>query len=94
MTQKQTKQVTQEWVNKIEALQYEVNARKALLLHMVESGMSFESEGYQRYHGEYLDFYKQYEAAKEEFAAEYIYPATGNKRVTWNLDFRTGEVTF
>ncbi len=89
-----TKKVTQEWVNRIEALQYEVTARKELLTHMIGAGVSFEADGYRRYHAEYLDFFRKYEDAKEAFAEEYVYPETDGKRVDWNLDFRTCEVTF
>ena len=88
------KSVTQDWVNKIEGLQYEVNSRRELMQHMIESGVDFESTGYKRYQAEYLNFYKLLEEAKEEFANEYVYPETKGERVFWNLDFKKLEVTF
>lgn len=91
---KNTQKVTQEWVNKIEALQYEVNARRELMMHMIEGGVDPESAGYVRYHREYLEFFKKLEQAKEEFAEEYIYPQTNGERVPWNLDFKTQTVSF
>ena len=93
-TTKRTLKVTQEWVNRIEALQYEVHARRELLTHMIDSGADTKSDNFKHYHEEYLAFYKKFEDAKEEFAREYIYPNTGNMRVNWNLDFKTQEVTF
>ena len=89
-----TIQVTQEWVNKIEALQYEVTARQNLVAFMIENGHNMDSDNYKRYNSEYLDFFKQLEEAKEAFANEYVYPQTNGKRVSWNLDFAAKEVTF
>lgn len=89
-----TVKVTQDWVNRIEALQYEVSARQNILAFMIENGHNMDADNYKRYNGEYLDFFKQLEEAKEEFATEYVYPQTNGKRVAWNLDFKELEVTF
>lgn len=71
----------------IESLQYELNARKDLLAFMIERGQN-NSEGFKKYHTEYMEFNAQYEMAKSEMAATYIVPKYG-KNATWNLDFRT-----
>lgn len=86
--------VTQDWVNRIEALQYEVSARQGILAYMIENGHNMDSDNYKRYNAEYLDFFKQLEEAKEEFAEQYVYPETNGKRVAWNFDFKNLEVSF
>lgn len=91
---KRTLKVTQEWVNRIEALQYETNARRELVAYMIGNSYDTESDSYIKYHTEYMDFFKKLEEAKEEFAREYVYPEANGKQIPWNLDFKTGTVTF
>ena len=88
------KTVSQEWADRLEALQYEVFARGDIISRMIANNFSTNTDSYDRYHKEYMEFYRQYEEAKEEFAKEYIYTETNGKKVDWNLDFSTLEVTF
>lgn len=74
--------------NYIESLQYECEARKDLCAFMINKGMA-DSEAFNRYHKEYMEFFAQLETAKNEMANEYI--PKGKK---WNLDFATSQVTF
>lgn len=75
----------------IESLQYEVNARKNLVAFCIERNMSLESETFQKYHKEYVDFTAQYEMAKKELEKKYITPEYPN--CNWKLDFATHTLT-
>ncbi len=79
-------------INYLEGLSYEVDAHKDLLSFMARTGIKPDNEVFQAYHEEYVKFFGQYEAAKKEFAQQYVFPAAGG-RVDWSLDFSTHEVT-
>lgn len=72
---------------RIEALQFETNARKDLLAFMMD-GRTNNSDQFEKYHEEYVQFHIEYEKAKQELQDKYV-PA-GMKR--WELDFATAEV--
>lgn len=94
MNEKMVVSVSQEWVDKIQALQFEVTARKDIISYMLSNGHDMNSEGYKKYYAEYMEFFKEYDKVKDEFAREYVLPYTNNKLVDWNLDFVEKEVTF
>ena len=72
----------------IEALQFEVRARQDLLSFMLDGRSSTNSEQFEKYHDEYIQYHIEYEKAKKDLQDKYV-PA-GNKR--WELDFATCEV--
>lgn len=76
----------------IEALQYELNARKDLTAFCIERGIDIKSEAFQRYHRELVEFTAQYELAKKDMEETYITPAFG-PNTKWRLDFTTHAVT-
>lgn len=79
-----------EMSNYIEGLLYEVNARKSVITFCIEKNMDMNSEIFQKYHKDYVEFTAQYEMAKKEMEAEYIskkYPTA-----KWRLDFKTNTV--
>lgn len=75
--------------NYIEALQYEVNARKDLCAFMIDRGMG-ESEQFKKYHKEYIECSVQYNAAKQSLMEMYNLKQGTN----WNLKFETRELTY
>lgn len=82
--------IPQDVSNYIEGLMYEVNARKDLVAFCIDRGISIDSDVFQRYHKEYVDFSAQYEMAKKEMESTYIMPKHPNCK--WNLDFSTHTV--
>lgn len=80
-------QLPEDLVNYIESLSYEVGARKDMLAFMVDRGM-MGTEGYEKYHDSYLEFYSKYEIAKRDLEARFVRPNHPN--CTWSLDFDTG----
>ena len=83
--------IPKEMSNYIEGLMYEVNARKNLVAFCIERNIDTNSEIFQRYHKEYVDFTAQYELAKKEMEKEYIVNKYPN--CNWKLDFATHTVS-
>lgn len=83
--------ISQELSNYIESLHYELSARQDLLSFLVRNNLQ-ESEGFKRYHEEYIDFYTQYQLAKSNLENDILIPLIGGK-FSWTLDFSSQEVT-
>lgn len=77
----------------IQALQYEVESRKDLLAHMIQTGTDTSSEAFKRYEKEYQEFFVQYNIAKETMQNTALAPQVKGKLISWNLDFATCEAT-
>ena len=92
MNTKIVKIENQDFINLIESLHYEVNSRKDLIAFMLNSNMRTDTEAYERYNKEYMEFYIQYTEAKNKLEEMYVFTAVENP-INWNLDFTTGEVT-
>jgi len=81
--------VNKEIVEKIEALQYEVESRKDVITQMLSNGMNTESAMFAKYHNEYQEFFVMYNKAKQEMVNSV---GIGNGQ-SWNLDFATCELS-
>lgn len=92
MNTKIVKVENQELINLIESLHYEVNSRKDLIAFMLNSNMRTDTTAYERYNKEYMEFYIQYNEAKNKLEQMYVRTAVENPK-DWNLDFETGEIT-
>lgn len=77
----------------IQSLQYEVESRKDLLAHMVNTGVDIHSDTFKSYEKEYQEFFVQYSLAKESMQEKLLVPAVPGKLNSWNLDFESCEVT-
>jgi hypothetical protein len=78
----------------IESLQYEVNARKELLLAMMQPSIKSQVDktDFEAYHKEYVECMAKYDAAKHELEKTYIKPQFPDM-VSWGLDFESRELT-
>lgn len=84
----------QEIINHLEALGYEVNARKELLSYMVQAGVPLSDTTFQDYHKEYRECFARYELAKAEFEKQYVQPlAPDGRKLNWKLDYAARELT-
>lgn len=75
----------------IQALQFEVESRKDLLAHMINTGVDTTSDGFKRYEKEYQEFFVKYNIAKEDMQNKILKPAIQGTLLSWNLDFSTCE---
>lgn len=80
-----------DFINELESLQYEVQARKNIIGYMIEMGQ-MKTDTFNEYHDEYLKFFKAYEKKKVEVETKYVRPVKKNPK-NWNLDFGSGELT-
>lgn len=83
--------IPQEVVNKIQALNAEVDARKNLIAFMISSEMNISNEQFNNYQSEYLKYFVEFEEAKSNFEKEYVRTAIANP-ISWNLDYQECEV--
>ena len=79
-----------QFIKELERLQYEVQARKNIVIYMLESNI--QSENFQHYHDKYIEAFTAYEKKKAEVEPLFVKPANP-KAKRWNLDFTTGELT-
>lgn len=75
----------------IEALQYEVESRKDVIIQALSGSVKMKSEMFDRYHKEYQEFFKKYNQAKSEMVKKYLPNEDGKK--SWSLDFNSCELT-
>lgn len=76
------------YVQKIERLQYEVESRKDVISQVLAGSITVVGELFDRYQKEYMDFYIQYQRAKNEMLRAYSI----NTSNPWKLDFSTHEL--
>lgn len=83
--------IPEEMVNYLQRLAYETDARSNLCAFMTRQGI--KNEAFDDYHREYIEFYTKYELAKKQMEDDYIKPVIESNNFTWNLDFKTGQVS-
>lgn len=81
--------VREEICTNIEALQYEVESRKDIIVQVLAGAVHISGDLFKNYQEEYRDFFIKYNMAKQEMLDEYNIP----NNVAWNLDFRTRELS-
>lgn len=80
--------INDELCNHIEALQYEVESRKDVIVNVLAGAIHVSGDLFEKYQDEYRKFFIEYNKAKQDMLDEYKVPAN----VGWNLDFRTKEL--
>ena len=81
--------VEKELVEKIEALQYEVESRKDVISQILTNGFKVSGDTFNKYQEEYRNYFIQYNRAKQEMLD--IYKIA--KGAAWSLSFATCELT-
>ena len=74
----------------IEALQYEVESRKDVIVAVLSGIVSMKSDKFNDYHTEYQNYFIKYNKAKQDMINQYVEPSFKNK--PWNLTFDTCEL--
>lgn len=83
--------VSEEFRNYIEGLFYETRTRADLIQFMLMNDIK-DPQKFEKIHSEYIKFYVQYQLCKQMLEEYYLKPQF-KKMTSWNLDFRTKEVT-
>ena len=78
-----------EFINELERLQYEVEAKKSIIAYALSINIS--SERFTEYQNDYINTFKKYQEKKNEVEMRFVRTAVKNPN-KWNLDFKTGEI--
>lgn len=81
--------VNKEIVEKIEALQYEVESRKDVIVQILANGLKVSGDTFDKYQEEYRKFFIEYNKAKQDMLEKCQIP----NDVMWNLDFSSCVLT-
>lgn len=86
-----TKVLDEAAVNQVEALGYEVEARKSVISEMLAQNMDTSTAAFASYQKELVTYMAQFEEAKRSIAAAYVDSIPG--AVNWNLDYASRTLT-
>ena len=67
----------------------ERDARRDILLYIMQNDINIPEERIARYQKEYDEKYFEFEQAKTIIEKEYVMPATDGKALNWSLDYHT-----
>ena len=76
---------------KLEALSYEIQARRSVVSEMLAQNMDTDTKACERYQKELVEYPVAYETAKRELQKMYVDGIENAER--WNLDFQTRTLT-
>ena len=93
MSKVQVIKIPEDICNKIQMLQYELDAHKELLAHMINAGVDVNTDAFKEYNKQYEDIFTEYNRVKQELQTTRLEPNVDSKLLKWNLNFITTEVT-
>lgn len=67
----------------------ERDARRDILLYIMQNDINIPEERIARYQKEYDEKYFEFEQVKTIIEKEYVMPATDGKALNWSLDYHT-----
>lgn len=79
--------------NYLEALSFDIEARRNIITYMLENGYDVSSKSFKDYQKEYTECVAKYEIAKREIQKLVIEKAK-TKKVNWRLDYETREISY
>ena len=81
--------VPEEIRNRVQKANVERDARRDILLYIMQNDINIPEERIVRYQKEYDEKYFEFEQAKSVIEKEYVVPATNGKTLNWSLDYAT-----
>ena len=91
--------VSQETVDYLQRLHYEVDSRADIIQRIIEAHAADEDDSvirsvpFRKYQEELAELKAEYELAKQEAGNQYIPEEVKGPNVNWSLDFQTGIMT-
>lgn len=67
----------------------ERDARRDILLYIMQNNVNIPEERIARYQKEYEEKYLEFDQVKNIIEKEYVMPATDDKALNWSLDYHT-----
>ena len=83
--------VPQEVSSYIQSIGYELDARRDIITYLMQQNGSpiTENANFALYHDEYKEYKIEFEMAKKQLEADYVLPAIGTDKASWELDYNT-----
>lgn len=81
--------VPEEIRDKAQKANIERDARRDILLYIMQNDINIPEERIARYQKEYDEKYLAFDQAKSIIEKEYVMPATDGKALNWSLDYHT-----
>lgn len=85
--------IPEEIRNTIQKAHSERDARRDILVYLMENDINISKERKEEYQKEYDEKYMAFEQAKDMFEKNYVMPMTDGKALNWSLDYATCQVT-
>jgi hypothetical protein len=82
-----TIELDQEIVNTIQKLDFEVKAREFIIRTIIESKNEINPETFKKYHEEYVDYFSQFEMAKQMVSTELVPEPLRIHSIQWVVDY-------
>lgn len=79
--------VPEEIRNKAQKANIERDARRDILLYIMQNNLDIPEERIARYQKEYDEKYFEFEQVKQIIENEYVMPATNGKALNWSLNY-------
>lgn len=97
MSRKIKLMIPEEVTLKIQRLNYEMEARKNVLVRLIEANINDpafdEKPLFQTMHDRFVEANAKYDLAREEFAANFLPGYLEGHQVSWTLDYATSELS-
>lgn len=81
--------IPEELRDKVQKANIERDARRDILLYIIQNSINIPQEQINKYQDEYNEKFFAFEQAKEEIEKEYVIPTTNGKALNWSLDYHT-----
>lgn len=81
--------VPEEIRDRVQKANIERDARRDILLYIMQNDINIPEERIASYQKEYDEKYFEFEQAKTVIEKEYVMPATDGKALNWSLDYHT-----
>lgn len=81
--------IPEEIRNKVQKANVERDARRDILLYIMQNNIDIPKDRIARYQKEYDEKYFEFEQAKTMIENEYVKPAVNGKVLNWSLNYTT-----
>lgn len=86
-----TFEIPEEIVSKLEALSFEIEARKSVIAEMLAQNMDISTDAFAKYQKELVEFNVMFETLKGEVTEQYADKVEGGQR--WTIDYKSRLMT-
>lgn len=84
---KYSRTIPSEQVKIIEKLDFQVKGREFIIKNMLSGGTKFDNKIFKQYHDEYIDYFTQFEIAKNMINDKYIPEELNEDGSNWSLNY-------